>query len=191
MPPDVYFKKQITYACRGHTFVFDLAHTLFSSFEVDKGSDLLLRTIDWPTPPQHVLDIGCGYGVLGIVLARLFPTAHVTMVDKDLLAVRYARHNAELNQTPNIQVLGSVGLEQLDTSAYDVIVSNVPAKVGDSAIEEEFVHQPLRHLREDGAYWFVVVSGLNHLIPRIGTQHHLKLKAMKKRSGHTVYRLVQ
>jgi 16S rRNA (guanine1207-N2)-methyltransferase len=188
---DVYFKKQITYACRGHTFVFDLAHTLFSSFEVDKGSDLLLRTIDLPTPPHHILDLGCGHGVLGIVLARLFPTAQVTLLDKDLLAVRYAHHNAQLNQATNIQALGSVGLEQLATTRYDVIVSNIPAKVGDQAIEQEFVHQPLRHLHDGGAYWFVVVSGLNHLIPRIGTHHCLKLKEMKKRSGHTVYRLVQ
>ncbi len=194
MTPDCYFKKRITYRWREHDFAFDVGHTLFSSFEVDKGTDLLLRTLALDTlPPRaRVLDLGCGCGIIGIVLARSLPDAHVTLADKDLLAVRYARHNCALNnQASNTEVLGSVGLEQVpEAPPYDLIVSNIPAKIGDTAIEEEFILAPLRRLRSGGACWFVVVSGLNHLIPRIGTHHSLKLKEMKKRAGHTVYRLL-
>ena len=71
----------------------------------------------------------------------------------------------------------------------DVIVSNIPAKIGDDAIEQKFILEPLERLRPGGEFWFVVVSGLNRLIPKIGTRNHLYLKAIKKRSGHTVYRL--
>jgi 16S rRNA G1207 methylase RsmC len=185
---DVYFKKRIDYYCRGQSFSFDVAHTLFSSFQIDEGTDLFLRTID-VAEPRTILDIGTGCGVIAVVLARLFPAARVFALDRDLLAVRYARHNAELNRAPNVTVIGSVGLESAPAEPFDLIVSNIPAKIGDEAIEREFVLEPLERLRPGGDYWFVVVSGLNHLIPGIGTRHRLKLKQVKKRSGHAVYHL--
>ena len=185
---DVYFKKRIDYFCRGESFKFDVAHTLFSSYQVDEGTDLFLRTID-VIAPRTILDMGTGCGVIAIALVRLFPAARVYALDRDLLAVRYARHNAELNATPNVSVLGSVGLEHAPAEPFDLIVSNIPAKIGDEAIEREFVLAPLERLRPGGDYWFVVVSGLNHLIPGIGTRRGLKLKQVKKRAGHAVYHL--
>jgi 16S rRNA G1207 methylase RsmC len=187
-PTDVYYKKRIPYYVHGQNFAFDVAHTLFSSFQIDEGTDLLLRTIRLNTP-QRVLDIGCGVGILGIVLARMLPTAHVTMVDRDLLAVRYAHHNATVNATNNIAVQGSVGLEALGDQQFDLIVSNIPAKIGDDAIEHEFLLDPLARLNPGGDYWFVIVSGLNRLIPALGTRHDLRLKQVKKRAGHAVYQL--
>jgi 16S rRNA G1207 methylase RsmC len=187
-PLDPYFKKGIPYSCRGQSFTFDVAHTLFSSFEVDDGTDLLLRTIDVP-PPGAILDIGCGAGVIGVVLGRLFPEAAITMLDVNLLAVRYARHNAAANGVERAVVLGSVGLEAAPEGPFDLIVSNIPAKIGDDAIEQEFVLAPLERLRPGGDYWFVVVSGLNRLIPGIGVRNGLKLKEVKKRAGYTVYHI--
>jgi 16S rRNA (guanine1207-N2)-methyltransferase len=187
-PHDVYFKKRIEYKHQGQAYCFDVAHTLFSTYQIDEGSDLFLRTID-VAAPQRILDLGCGCGVIGIVLARRFPTAQVVSVDRDLLAVRYARHNALLNDAPNVTVLGSVGFEQVPVIAFDLIVANIPAKIGDEAIEQEFILDPLAHLRSGGDYWFVVVSGLNRLIPHIGTHRNLKLKQVKKRAGHAVYHL--
>lgn len=190
--PDPYFKKTIPYTCKGQQFSFAVAHTLFSSFAIDKGSDLLLRTLtDALDTPKTLLDIGCGVGVLGIVLARLFPQAQAVLVDKDLLAVRYAQHNCQHNAVLHVQVVGSVGLEQVPPGPYDLIVSNIPAKIGEDAIEHEFLLAPRAVLAPGGAYWFVIVSALNHLIPRLGRQHHLNLKEMKKRTGYTVYRLLQ
>jgi 16S rRNA G1207 methylase RsmC len=191
---DTYFKKQLSYHWREHTFTFDVAHTIFSSHEIDKGTDLLLRTLDPPADlvgneSARILDLGCGCGILGVVLARHYPAADVVLADKDLLAVRYARHNAHLNGVTNVEVVGSVGIEAVPPAPYDLIVSNIPAKIGDTAIEEEFLLAPLRLLRQGGVFWFVAVSGLNHLIPKIGVRHNLKLKQAKKRSGYTVYRL--
>ena len=118
-PVDVYYKKRIPYTCRGQTFAFDVAHTLFSSYQVDEGTDLFLRTIA-PDSPQTILDLGCGCGVIGIVLARWFPQARVILADRDLLAVRYARHNAVLNQVPNVEVIGSVGFEHIPALPFDL-----------------------------------------------------------------------
>jgi 16S rRNA (guanine1207-N2)-methyltransferase len=188
--PDSYFKKRIPYTLRGQQFEFDVGHTLFSSFQVDEGSDLLLRMIEPAVEPKRILDLGCGVGVLGIALAKRYPAAQVQMADVSLLAVRYTRHNMALNGVENGAVTCSVGLEAVPAGPYDLIVSNIPAKIGDLAIEHEFVLGPLERLRPGGEYWFVVVSGLNHLIPRLGPRHDLRLKEIKKRAGHTVYRIL-
>jgi 16S rRNA (guanine1207-N2)-methyltransferase len=187
---DAYYKKRIPYSLRGQQFSFDVGHTIFSSFQVDEGTDLLLRTLEPAGEPRRILDLGCGAGIIGVTLARRFPAAQVTMADVSLLAVRYARHNIELNGITNAAVLGSVGLESVPEGPYDLILSNIPAKIGDLAIEQEFVLGPLARLAPGGEYWFVVVSGLNHLIPRLAPRHRLKLKEIKKRAGHTVYRLL-
>jgi 16S rRNA (guanine1207-N2)-methyltransferase len=188
--PDIYFKKRIPYSSRGQQFQFDVGHTIFSSFQVDEGTDLLLRQLEPVGPaPGQILDLGCGCGVIGICMARRYPEAQVVLADKDLLAVRYARHNAALNGVTNITVLGSIGLSDVPPGPYDLILSNIPAKIGDDAIEQEFILGPLARLRPGGEYWFVVVSGLNHLIPKVGTRHQLRMKEIRKRSGHSVYRI--
>jgi 16S rRNA G1207 methylase RsmC len=185
---DPYFKKQIQYNFQRQSFTFDVGHTLFSSFDVDEGTEVFLRFLQ-PNAPRTILDLGCGYGPIGIILSRLWPDAHVVMADRDLLAVRYARHNAAQNGQTNVAVVGSVGMESVPDLPYDLIVSNIPAKLGDTAIEQEFFVEPYRRLVPGGDYWFVVVSGLNHLIPRLGARHNRKLKEVKKRAGHSVYHL--
>jgi 16S rRNA (guanine1207-N2)-methyltransferase len=186
--PDVYYKKRIAYRFHEQQFAFDIAHTLFSSFQVDEGTDVFLRALDL-AQPRRILDIGCGCGIIGIVLARMFPEAQVILADRDLLAVRYARQNAILNATPNVEVVGSVGFEHIPAGQFDLIVSNIPAKIGDDAIEQEFILAPIARLEAGGSYWFVVVSGLNRLIPGLGRKHDLRLKEVRKRNGHSVYHL--
>ncbi|PLS81471.1 MAG: methyltransferase, partial [Chloroflexi bacterium] len=74
--------------------------------------DVFLRFLQ-PNAPRLILDLGCGYGPIGIILARLYPQAHVVMADKDMLAVRYARINLAHNNITNADVVGSVGMESV------------------------------------------------------------------------------
>lgn len=185
---DVYFKKEIIYPFQGQKFKFDVANTLFSTFEMDHGTDVLLRTLVLNNP-ETILDLGCGYGPLGIILAAKNTKAQITMLDVNLLAVRYARLNIEKNNVNNASVYGSVGMEQVMDSTFDLIVSNIPAKISDIAITEEFILTPYKHLNQGGELWIVVVNALNHLIPRVGGKNNLNIKEVKKRSGHTVYRI--
>ncbi len=187
-PPDPYFKKRVALADEGERLEFEVAHTLFASHEVDSGTKLLLRCLEAEPAPRRILDLGCGYGALGIALARRFPEARVVLADSNLLAVRYARRNAALNGAANAEVVGSVALEDIPAGDYDLIVANVPAKIGPEAIEAEFVRGPRGRLAEGGAYWFVAVSGLNHLLKRIAGRGDIPLRQVRKRSGHTVYR---
>ena len=152
---DVYFKKRLDYYCRGQSFAFDVAHTLFSSHQIDEGTDLFLRTIDVPAP-RSIIDMGCGCGVIGIVLARRFPAAQVVSIDRDLLAVRYARHNALLNEAPNVTVLGSVGFEQVPATPFDLIVAN-PTR---GSLTSYWITSPRMRWISSAICWvrFVIVS---------------------------------
>lgn len=185
---DPYFKKEIEYKYRDKKYRFDLGNTLFSTFDLDHGTDILIRHMDLKNP-KTILDMGCGYGPIGIMLAGEYPESTVTMVDKDLLAVRYSKLNAQKNNITNVEVLGSVGMEAVLNQKFDVIVTNLPAKIGDEAIESEFILTPIQHLNDNGSLWMVVVSGLNRLIPKIARKHELKIREVKKRSGHTVYEI--
>lgn len=183
---DIYFKKEIIYSFEGKRFNFDVGNTLFSTFDLDHGTDVLLRAINPENNPKTILDLGCGYGPLGIILAKKYPLAKVIMVDKDLLAVRYSKINIEKNNIQKVEVLGSVGMEQVDQT-FDLIVSNIPAKIGDEAITKEFILDPVKILNPKGELWIVVVNALNRLIPKIGREYNLNTKETRKRNGHSVY----
>jgi 16S rRNA G1207 methylase RsmC len=187
---DLYFKKEIVYPFEGKKFYFDLGETLFSTFAVDHGTDILLRSIAPENPPATILDLGCGYGPIGIVLADKYPAAKVTLLDRDLLAVRYSNLNIEKNRLPNAKAFGSIGMEAIPDQKFDLIVSNIPAKIGDAAIIREFILTPYQQLNSGGELWIVVVNALNRLIPKTGKYDtHLNVKEIRKRSGHTVYRI--
>ena len=185
---DVYFKKEIFYPFKGQVFNFDIAETLFSTFDIDHGTDILIRAIILKGP-KTILDIGCGYGPLGIILAKTNPDAEVTMVDRDLLAVRYTNHNISKNGAMNAVVIGSLGVEETKKKAFDLIVSNIPAKIGDEAISQEFIIEPYKLLNPGGDYWIVVVSALNRLIPKVCALNNIKISKIRKRRGHTVYKI--
>lgn len=185
---DPYYKKDISYSFGGVTYIFSVGNTLFSTFDVDHGTDILIRSIK-TNKPKTILDLGCGYGPLGIMLARTNPDAQVTMVDKDLLAIRYSKINIENNHIVNAEALGGVGLESVADRKFDFIVSNIPAKIGDEAIAQDFILDPYEHLNPGGEYWIVIVSELNRLIPHIGREHDLNMKEVRKRKGHIVYKI--
>jgi 16S rRNA (guanine1207-N2)-methyltransferase len=186
---DLYFKKRIVYAINRQHFVFDAAELLFSTHSVDSGTQFLLRyLLPAVRQPARILDLGCGYGVIGIVLARFHPQAHVTMSDKDLLAVRYSQHNAELNNVPNTTTLASIGTDDLPPGTFDLIVSNVPGHIGDAAIVRDFVLKPIERLSEGGAYWIVVVTPLVELIERTAQEHNLTYQPIAQHPQHRVYR---
>ena len=191
---DAYYKKTIDYKTNNRKYTFDVAHGLFSTYNVDVGTDLLLdsliRRFPLKTTPKKILDIGCGYGPLGIVLASNWTASEVEMVDKDLLAIKYSKVNCKKNGILNrTNVHGSLATEDVVNKEFDLIVSNIPAKIGDLAIKEEFIQAPIKLLAKGGAYYFVVVSALNRLIPRIGNDLGIRIEFLSKRVGHSVYKI--
>lgn len=154
---------------------------------MDHDTEILIRAITKKNP-KSILDIGCGWGPLGIILAKNNSQAEVAMTDRDLLAVRYANYNIKKSKILNAIAIGGLGMEAVKGKTFDLIV-NIPAKIGNEAIIKEFIIDPYQHLYPYGEYWFVVVSGLNWLIPYIGPKHNINIEYVRKRRGHTVYKI--
>jgi 16S rRNA (guanine1207-N2)-methyltransferase len=132
-----HFKKIVTLDHGGRRLELRVAQELFSSHEVDVGTRLLLRTLAGPehASRRRVLDVGCGYGPLGLALRAAVADRVVHLVDRDALAVEYSRENAAGNGLDDVEVYGSLGYADVRASGFDLIASNIPAKAGPPVIE--------------------------------------------------------
>src|SRR5882762_9382555 len=81
---------------KGEFLKFYTIWGLFSPEKIDEGTSLLLKHVD-VEQDSKILDLGCGYGAIGITLAKLAPRGNIHMVDKDFVAVGYSRKNAKAN----------------------------------------------------------------------------------------------
>jgi 16S rRNA G1207 methylase RsmC len=167
----------------GH-YRFATTWGLFSPRGVDEGSKLLLRHVE-VAPDADCLDLGCGYGVLGVVLARLAPHGHTTLADKDFVAVEYARRNLALNGLANGEALLSNGFDALRERRFDVIVANLPAKVGKELLTI-YLHDALATLQPGGALWMVTVTGLRRFIERMSKEVFDDYDKVKQGPHYTV-----
>src|SRR5881296_4157255 len=89
--------EQIRFAVRGHAFTFRTDAGVFSRGEIDRGTELLLAALE-VGPCELIMDLGCGYGVIGIVAARLSDGGHVILTDVNERATRLARENLAANR---------------------------------------------------------------------------------------------
>lgn len=137
---------------------------LFSPREVDEGSRLLLRHIEVARDAE-CLDLGCGYGPIGLSLAALAPEGRTLMVDKDFVAVEYARANAERNGLGNCEAMLSNGFDQVGDRRFDLIVSNIPAKVGRELLYV-LLYDAWMHLEPGGSLCVVTVTGLREFFAK-------------------------
>src|SRR5256886_4247063 len=97
---------QISVTIRGHPFTFHTDSGVFSRDELDRGTELLLEAVDLG-PCETILDLGCGYGVIGIVAARLTEGGHVILTDVNERAAALARTNLAANGIRNAE--GRIG----------------------------------------------------------------------------------
>lgn len=149
----------------GHTFTFRTTWGLFSPRAVDEGTRLLARHLQAPTDGT-CMDLGCGWGPVGLVLSRLAPDGRVHLVDKDFVAVDYARRNARANGCANCEVYLSNGFSCVDPATrFDVVASNLPAKVGNELLTIIF-DEARQRLRPGGRLYVVSVAGLKDYLRR-------------------------
>ena len=149
---------------REQALTFHTTWGLFSPREIDEGTELLLRHIE-VRPDDDCLDLGCGYGPIGLTLARLAPAGSTLMVDKDFMAVEYANRNAERNGIANAHAMLSNAFQHIGDRQFDLIASNVPAKVGKEMLAI-MLHDAHACLRPDGRIWVVTITGLRRLFER-------------------------
>jgi len=188
---DVYYKKTIPFNFSKQRLQFRVSQDLFSSHDIDVGTRFLLRTLvtsEEIGAPAAILDLGCGYGPIGLTLKRLHPGAVVHLTDRDALAVEYARQNAVLNGIEDgVEIYGSLGYDDLRREAFDLIVSNIPGKAGRPVIAELLLGTA-HHLARGGTVAVVVMSPLEPLVADVlGGRSDVVITLHERRSGHTVF----
>ncbi len=165
----------------------DLVSTwgLFSPEAVDEGSRLLLDHVDAENR-REILDLGRGYGVLGLTLALRAPQAQVLLVDKDFVAVEYARRNIERLRLTQAQALLSNGLQHIPGDRrFDLVVCNLPAK----ASKEQhylFLVDVFERLRPGGEFVVVSINGLREFMARTLTEVFGQAEKRKQGATYTI-----
>ncbi|WP_274654060.1 class I SAM-dependent methyltransferase [Paenibacillus humicola] len=127
---------------------------VFSKSGVDYGSRVLVEALDLPDNAR-VLDVGCGYGPIGITAAKLVPNGHVTMIDVNERAIELAEENAKLNGVLNVTVLQSDLYERVREMKFDAIVTNPPIRAGKAVVHRIF-EEGFQLLAPGGAMWVVI-----------------------------------
>ena len=136
-------------------------------------------------PSDRVLDIGCGYGALGLPLAVQASEGSATLIDKDFVAVEYCRKNADANELSNVEVLLSNGLAQVEAGQFDVVVSNLPAKSGKELYYIMF-QDAWDHMAVGGHFYIVTITGLRRFIKRAFVDVFGNYSKLKQGATYTV-----
>src|SRR3990172_339606 len=101
-PPENLVRGIVEYQYHGETFKFLSESGIFSFRAVDRGTEALLESLREGGVRGPVLDLGCGYGAIGIVVSRLYKPGRVLMVDSNKRAVRLAHKNIGMNGTRDV-----------------------------------------------------------------------------------------
>ncbi len=123
------------------------------SFEtkIDRASLNLIKNF---TPGgSTVLDVGCGYGAIGLFVKALFYEQKITMVDVNNRALDYARKNASINNL-EVEILNSNLYGSLSERVFDDIISNPPIAAG-KELNRQLITEAYEHLSENGSLWLV------------------------------------
>ncbi len=146
--------RQISYEYDSSFFTFNSDNGVFSKNRVDYGSRLLLETyLSEGLTEKKVLDVGCGYGFIGIVISRL-TDSYVDMVDVNKRAVHLTKRNIKRYDNFNGSAFVSDAYENV-TNNYDVIITNPPIRVGKIKLLE-ILEGAFDHLNKDGLLYFVI-----------------------------------
>ena len=168
---------------RGHGLNFMTDAGVFSKGELDVGSRLLLDAL--PTFTGDVLDIGCGWGAIGVAIAKANKNAKVTMVDVNRRALDLCRQNCQRNGV-TAEVIESDGMAEVMGRKFDAIVTNPPIRAGKQVIYKMFA-DAAQSLNLDGALYLVIrkQQGAESCVKYLKTLFH-EVEKLDKSGGFWV-----
>lgn len=144
-----------TNTLRGEKFRFQTDSGVFSKGDIDFGSRLLVETYEDSSIDGPVLDVGCGYGPIGMAIAKAFPQKEVHMVDVNTRAIELAKKNAEKNSIENVKIYESDGLSAVAENDFSAILTNPPIRAGKETIFR-FYEEAYDKLKQGGSLWVVI-----------------------------------
>jgi len=136
---------------------------VFSPRSIDEGTIMLMKHIEVGVS-DICLDLGCGYGPIGLALAKHCTKGEVHMVDKDFVAIELANNNAKLNNLSNVKAYFSDAFLQVPNEVkFDQVISNLPAKVGREQLSI-ILYDAFDALKPGGKITVVTINGLKDFI---------------------------
>ncbi|MCM8856278.1 MAG: class I SAM-dependent methyltransferase [Candidatus Thiodiazotropha sp.] len=169
----------------GEHLQFHTTWGIFSPREIDEGTRLLVKHLEI-VPSDNCLDLGCGYGPIGLFMARRAPSGQTLMVDKDFMAVNYSNANAKHNHLPNAKAMLSNGFNHIEPGLrFNVIASNIPAKVGKEMLSL-ILHDAKQRLNPGGKLYVVTINGLRQYMKRNLTEIFGNYDKLKQGKTYTV-----
>jgi len=176
--------KTLSYSYAGHEYIFLSDNGVFSKEHIDYGSKLLLETfLKNYKNSGNVLDVGCGYGFMGIVLAKELQS-NVTMIDVNKRALHLAKRNLEQNKV-NANVFESNGYENVNDK-YDVIITNPPVRAGKQVLLDILIGAK-EHLNENGELWYVLRKDHGAKSMMKVLNEHYQVETIEKSKGFYIF----
>lgn len=145
-------RRVISFRFLGIDFQLNSDNGVFSKDSIDLGSQLLLKAVADQDIGNDVLDLGCGYGIIAIVLQKI-SNCKMTAIDINPRAIELTEMNSALNQV-NINVIKNDGLDDF-IGTYNTIVTNPPIRAGKETVYR-FFDQSYNHLYKNGKLWVVI-----------------------------------
>jgi 16S rRNA (guanine1207-N2)-methyltransferase len=180
-------EREFTFDLRGRTFRFVTDAGVFSRDRVDFGSVLLIETMEF-SQDARILDVGCGYGPIGLTAASLAPSGHVTMIDVNERAVSLAKRNAERNGISNVTILVSDLYEQVRGQTFHVILTNPPIRAGKDTVHRIFT-EGYDLLADGGELWVVIQKkqGAPSALKKL-QEVYREVEEVERKKGYSILR---
>lgn len=146
-------ERELIYQIEEKTIKLISDNGVFSKNHVDIATNFMLHILLQENIEGKLLDLGCGYGVIGITLAKFFKV-ELTMLDINERALDLAKRNCQRNHIQNVKMIESNGMEKVSEN-FDVIVTNPPIRAGKVVIYQMY-QDAWKHLKENGKLYLVI-----------------------------------
>jgi 16S rRNA (guanine1207-N2)-methyltransferase len=147
--------KTWNYQLRGKNYSFTSDIGVFSKNEIDFGTRLLVEAFTAPEVDGDILDLGCGYGPMGMTIADYLPDRQVVMADVNERALALAESNSKHNGIANVQFVQSDQFTNLEGRQFAAIVTNPPIRAGKKVVHGMF-EGGKASLLKGGELWVVI-----------------------------------
>ena len=165
--------KEFKISIGNHLFSFNTDNGVFSKGELDFGTNLLLKNVLKEKISGSVLDLGCGYGPIGIIIKKIFGV-DIAMSDVNKRALHLTKMNAKKNNVI-VEAIESNGYENI-SKKFDFVISNPPIRIGKQNLYKLLIDTK-DHLNPDGTLMIVVrkEQGALSLIRDMGVYYSVKV----------------
>jgi len=154
-PKSSFTKEKFEVEILGLKIIINSGSGLFSLKELDFGTELLIKHAKIPSEDSFVLDLGCGYGIIGIALKKYYPKLDMTLIDINDRAIQVSKKNCDENDAVCTVLKSDIFSNPVLTDKkFDVILTNPPFSAG-KKVCIQFIEQSFEHLNTDGSLQLV------------------------------------